>query len=153
MRHEPRANAREIQPQETPGSWHSGVTPQRLNRCRFRATHAYPRFSAQRTGGSRYAAPSIAHGPARSTSTLLIAAAPPNVPAGDVHGPNLTVCILAGDPVALEDTGGLIREGQHTAGGIVRPNPAHGASAEPSGAVEEQDQARRTHTRRWYQNA
>jgi hypothetical protein len=73
--------------------------------------------------------------------------------AGAVHGPNLTVCILASDPVALENTGGLIREGQHTAGGIVRPNPAHGASTEPSGAVEEQDQAGRTHTRRWYQNA
>ena len=57
-----------------------------------------------------------------------------------VDCPGLSIDLGAGQSVALKDAWGLIRQGQHTAGFVVRPHPAHRPRSEASGAVEQQDQ-------------
>jgi hypothetical protein len=61
---------------------------------------------------------------------------------GGVNHPRFAIHIGAGEAVLFYEVRRLIREGQHPAGLIARPNPLRGARSKASGAVEEKEEFR-----------
>jgi hypothetical protein len=63
-------------------------------------------------------------------------------PPATIDRPDSGVHLGTGEAGACEEAGGLVRQRQHTAGGIARADPIHGARSDASPAVEDHQQPR-----------